>query len=312
MFFPFSRKSKKGKEPVKAPQWFVWMICGFIVFALINGLTDKELHKNVKEQSTGPIDENAPDFGSLSSYSKSVHSKDVIMGSGRRAGCFQEVTLHYTLYKGDGTLVEDTRKKNAPVKFHIGRGEVVPALERGIMGMRVGGERQIVAKPGAAYGGLHFSHASFQKDDKAGFVVYLEAVADRPKVSSSDMAYKVYNDTQGDSKSERAKCTKEAHFRAKAWNMRGEPIWEPPAEEKGVIGKGKLPFALEYGVVGMLVGGKRTIIVPPGGMNPLLPEPMLEADTQAVVDVPFPVPEGEAIIVEVELLPVPNPMKRFE
>src|SRR5581483_12248534 len=47
------------------------------------------------------------------------------------------VHLEFTLWDADGTLL-DTSRGRAPLVFTEGQGEIVPGLERALLGMRVG------------------------------------------------------------------------------------------------------------------------------------------------------------------------------
>ncbi len=57
-------------------------------------------------------------------------------------------------YKGkieDGTVFDSTEGKN-PLEFTIGEGEVIPGLEKGVIGMSVGESKVIVIPPEEGYG----------------------------------------------------------------------------------------------------------------------------------------------------------------
>ncbi len=61
------------------------------------------------------------------------------------------VSLEYTL-KNDGGEVLDTNKGGNPLVFVHGRQQIIPGLERELVGMRPGEEKQVVVKPEDAYG----------------------------------------------------------------------------------------------------------------------------------------------------------------
>lgn len=66
----------------------------------------------------------------------------------------QAVTLDYRLTLPDGTLIEDSSGGEQMVYVH-GSQEILPGLERGLAGMAVGDERQIVVEPEDGYGPRH-------------------------------------------------------------------------------------------------------------------------------------------------------------
>jgi len=57
-------------------------------------------------------------------------------------------------YKGkleDGTVFDSTEGKN-PLEFTVGEGEVIPGLEKGVIGMSAGESKTIVIPPEEGYG----------------------------------------------------------------------------------------------------------------------------------------------------------------
>ncbi|GMH47575.1 hypothetical protein TrVE_jg8266 [Triparma verrucosa] len=77
---------------------------------------------------------------------------DTIIGSGGEPKPGQQVSLTYTGSLLDGTVFDKNKSKKNPLKFRLGLNEVVKGLEVGVMGMRVGGEREIVIPPEMGYG----------------------------------------------------------------------------------------------------------------------------------------------------------------
>jgi FKBP-type peptidyl-prolyl cis-trans isomerase SlyD len=61
------------------------------------------------------------------------------------------VSLEYTL-KDEGGQVLDTNKGGAPLVFVQGQQQIIPGLERELIGMRPGEEKKVVVKPEDAYG----------------------------------------------------------------------------------------------------------------------------------------------------------------
>lgn len=80
-----------------------------------------------------------------------LYSEDISLGSGRSADRGNRVWIHYITWLPDGTLV-DASVGGEPFSFRLGEGEVIRGWERAIQGMRVGGNRRLVIRPGLAYG----------------------------------------------------------------------------------------------------------------------------------------------------------------
>lgn len=77
---------------------------------------------------------------------------DLKTGDGAVAQKGQEVTVHYTGWLQSGEKFDSSIDKQKPLSFTIGDGKVIPGWEEGVVGMKVGGERQLVIPPDLAYG----------------------------------------------------------------------------------------------------------------------------------------------------------------
>lgn len=63
------------------------------------------------------------------------------------------VSLQYTLSGEDGKTIESNKDKE-PLKYTHGSHEIVPGLEKGLSGMKVGEERRVKVKPEDGYGAV--------------------------------------------------------------------------------------------------------------------------------------------------------------
>jgi FKBP-type peptidyl-prolyl cis-trans isomerase SlyD len=61
------------------------------------------------------------------------------------------VSLEYTL-KDEGGAVLDTNKGGKPLVFTHGQRQIIPGLERELLGLHAGDEKKVVVKPADAYG----------------------------------------------------------------------------------------------------------------------------------------------------------------
>ena len=85
---------------------------------------------------------------------KSLVVKDLIKGTGATAKTGSSVTVNYVgvLYKG-GKEFDSSWKTGAPfAPFTLGQGAVIPGWDQGLVGMRVGGRRELIIPPSLAYG----------------------------------------------------------------------------------------------------------------------------------------------------------------
>jgi FKBP-type peptidyl-prolyl cis-trans isomerase len=83
---------------------------------------------------------------------------DLRVGSGTEATAGRRLSVHYTgwLYNPSGQDGKgqqfDTSVGRGPFPFTLGAGQVISGWDRGVVGMRVGGQRRLVLPPELAYG----------------------------------------------------------------------------------------------------------------------------------------------------------------
>lgn len=96
----------------------------------------------------------------VSMYPPSAHAgkpgkmvmKDVVVGTGAEAKPGTQVTVHYTGWLMDGTKFDSSHDRGRPFTFALGGGQVIPGWDQGVVGMKVGGKRELIIPPGLAYG----------------------------------------------------------------------------------------------------------------------------------------------------------------
>ena len=80
-------------------------------------------------------------------------TKEIIAGTGAEAKSGDAVTVNYVgvLYK-TGKVFDASWKRNEPFPFTLGKGQVIPGWEQGVVGMKVGGRRELIIPAALAYG----------------------------------------------------------------------------------------------------------------------------------------------------------------
>lgn len=81
--------------------------------------------------------------------------KDVTVGQGEPAAQGNVIRTHYTgwLYvNGTRSTEFDSSRDGQPIEFRLGAGRVIRGWDQGIVGMRVGGVRNLIIPPELAYG----------------------------------------------------------------------------------------------------------------------------------------------------------------
>ena len=62
------------------------------------------------------------------------------------------VSLHYTGTLEDGSVFDSSKKRNEPLKFTAGSGQVIPGFDQAVVGMKKGEEKKFTLQPADAYG----------------------------------------------------------------------------------------------------------------------------------------------------------------
>lgn len=116
---------------------------------LATGLSRKKLYATACAENGGRgIGETRAVESTLSS---GLVIRDLEVGKGREALTGDKVVVHYTGTLQDGSTF-DSSIGRGPFEFSLGKRMVIAGWERGVVGMRVGGKRQLVVPPELGYG----------------------------------------------------------------------------------------------------------------------------------------------------------------
>jgi peptidylprolyl isomerase len=80
-------------------------------------------------------------------------TKEIITGTGAEAKSGDAISVNYVgaLYK-TGKVFDASWKRNETFPFTLGKGQVIPGWEQGVIGMKVGGRRELIIPASLAYG----------------------------------------------------------------------------------------------------------------------------------------------------------------
>ena len=88
-----------------------------------------------------------------------IKMDDLVEGAGTMAVSGKHVTVHYTGWLFDpaapetkGRKFDSSRDRGDPFGFKLGGGQVIQGWDRGVAGMRIGGQRRLTLPPEFAYG----------------------------------------------------------------------------------------------------------------------------------------------------------------
>lgn len=78
--------------------------------------------------------------------------EDTKAGTGAEAQNGKRVTVHYTGTLTNGTKFDSSKDHGQPFTLTLGQGQVIQGWEKGLLGMKVGGQRKLTIPPSMGYG----------------------------------------------------------------------------------------------------------------------------------------------------------------
>ncbi|MFQ6007923.1 MAG: FKBP-type peptidyl-prolyl cis-trans isomerase [Candidatus Zixiibacteriota bacterium] len=87
---------------------------------------------------------------------------DHVIGEGETAVSGMRVQMHYTGWFWQdgkrGAKFDSSRDRGQPFSFQLGAGQVIRGWDEGILGMKVGGKRELIIPPELGYGSRGFGN----------------------------------------------------------------------------------------------------------------------------------------------------------
>ncbi len=82
----------------------------------------------------------------------SLTKEEVVVGKGAEAKNGDVLVVNYEGAFEDGTKFDSSYDRKQPFEFTLGAGQVIAGWDLGILGMKVGGKRNLTVPPELAYG----------------------------------------------------------------------------------------------------------------------------------------------------------------
>lgn len=185
-----------------------------------------------------------------------VQITDQKVGTGPAVVAGDVVTV---LYKGtlkNGKVFDETTAQEPPYAFKVGNQEVIAGWDQGLVGMKVGGKRKLVVPAALAYGDRQMGDIPPKSD--LTFIIELKRIdraKDTPKI--------VIKETKaGSGRAAKDGDTVSVHYTGKFLNgfKFDSSVGKEPITVK--LGSGRVVKGFNDGIVGLKVGGKRTVTIP--------------------------------------------------
>ncbi|HSZ38300.1 MAG TPA: FKBP-type peptidyl-prolyl cis-trans isomerase [Acidimicrobiales bacterium] len=104
-----------------------------------------------------------------------LESADLITGTGAAAASGDPVTVQYVLATYSSGKVIQSSWTSQPFTFTLGHGQVIPGWDKGVVGMKVGGRRELIIPPNLGYG-AQSPGAGIAANDTLVFVIDLQKI----------------------------------------------------------------------------------------------------------------------------------------
>ena len=78
--------------------------------------------------------------------------KDLVVGKGAAAKNGDTLSMHYTGWLLDGTKFDSSLDSGRPFPFVLGQGGVIEGWDKGLVGLKVGGKRELTIPSAMGYG----------------------------------------------------------------------------------------------------------------------------------------------------------------
>ncbi len=123
----------------------------WIVVALVLWVATVGAFAGAGKTQSRPAEQPTPTEEPWVEGKKGLKIRDLVVGTGSEAKRGKRASVRYAGWLEDGTLFDTNRSKDLLV-FEVGAGRVVKGWDLGVVGMKVGGTRQLLIPAKLAYG----------------------------------------------------------------------------------------------------------------------------------------------------------------
>lgn len=208
-----------------------------------------------------------PKVKPASGPAKKLLIKDLEEGSGPASKVGDEITIHYVGVDETGKEAWASWGRSGPYTFQLGSGNAIRGWEEGLLGMKVGGRRELTIPTKLGTGKSTLVYVVDLLSIKP--LPWADSERPKPRVQAPNgppPKKLVINDlVEGSAPAVKTGDKLAVHYVGVNYRTgeEFEGAWDPVFAFKFGLGEGTVVKGWEQGVKGMKVGGRRELIVPP-------------------------------------------------
>jgi peptidylprolyl isomerase len=204
-----------------------------------------------------------------------LYYRDLAVGTGATAATGQRVAVRFTGWLANGTQFGSNVSSSSALEFTLGSGELIPGIEQGVAGMRIGGRRQLVIPPSLGYGSV----GQGSIPGNAILVVNVELV-NPVSIETTTFAPALGVDLAASTRTSTGLYYRDltvgtgatvaagqlVSVRYTGWLANGTQFDSNVSSASPfefTLGSGQVIPGFDQGIAGMRVGGRRQVIIPP-------------------------------------------------
>ena len=201
--------------------------------------------------------------------------EDLVVGGGSSVDAGDFLVMDYVgVSYSTGIQFDASWDRGSPFPFELGAGQVIQGWDEGIVGMAVGGRRSLSIPPDLAYGKNGSGSGSIGPNETLVFVVDLLASVPANLVKPSEeltlestIELQINDLSEGSGAVVQSGNVVYIHYVGVSASS-GEQFdssWDRGRSEfiGYISGAGNVIEGLDQGLLGMQVGGRRTVVIPP-------------------------------------------------
>ena len=315
-------------------KWFIWLLAAMILVLALAACQPAEAVYEGADGALAPTAEIIPDANAEDQVAVDINDLidtgaasielivwedakttesglqyiEVTVGEGSSPQAGDLVNMHYVASLPDGTVLGNSYSSDQPVASIMGREQLLPGWEEGVMLMKVGGRSQFLLPPELAFGEQGYGMVP----PNSQIIVEVEVISiepppapmavDEADLTTTDSGLQYYDIEVGEGMEAVEGSTVTTQY----------SIWVQGEDENLFIGSsemgGPATFALgpadlvfpgwDEGATGMMVGGKRLLVIP--------------SDLALGETGGGDIPPGATLIMEIEMVDVIEPVVMTE